>query len=87
MFGTKKKLKIQMNNNKILNEQNQNLRKENINYQAMIKEMKIVNNDFSKMIDEYSIKINDLKKEIKVLKSLLTKNGINYKKEDKKSGK
>lgn len=79
MFKTRKNLKIQMENNKLLNEQMIKLRRENIEYQKQIQRLLSTNQE----IGLENTKIDILKKEVKRLKTLLTKNKINYEKENK----
>lgn len=73
MFKTRKNLKIQIENNKKLNDQIIKIKRENVEYQ--------------KQIQGLLATIEILKKEIARLKTLLTKNKISYEKKEKKNGK
>lgn len=73
LFESKKILK---ENNKKLMEQCSKVAAENVNYQKQIKILEADNIELAAMISERD-------KEIKRLKTLCTKNGVKYKKEDK----
>lgn len=73
LFESKKILK---ENNKKLIEQCSKVSAENVNYQKQIKILEADNIELAAMISERD-------KEIKRLKTLCTKNGVKYKKEDK----
>ena len=68
--------KILKDNNKKLIEQCSKVSAENVNYQKQIKILEADNIELAAMISERD-------KEIKRLKTLCTKNGVKYKKEDK----
>lgn len=73
-FVSRKKYEIARNNYKVAMEGQSELKKKYIQAQE----------DFSKLcikVEADSYMISDLKKEIKRLKTLLSKNGIEYKKE------
>lgn len=75
------KLDIQMSNNKMMNEKIVGISKENVKYQEKIQELTTIQKTFDKTIEQTLLENNDLKKELKRLKTLLTKNKIEYKKE------
>lgn len=68
--------KILKDNNKKLIEQCSKVSAENVNYQKQMKVLEADNIELAAMISERD-------KEIKRLKTLCTKNGVKYKKEDK----
>lgn len=83
MFKSKKLLNIQIENNKIMNKRNIELNNSNIKLQ---KEKNALLEDIEEMVKEHQLLIdnNEInKKEIKRLKTLLTKNNIQYNKEVK----
>lgn len=75
------KLDIQMSNNKMMNEKIVGISKENVKYQEKIQELTTIQKTFDKTIEQTLLENNDLKKELKRLRTLLTKNKIEYKKE------
>ena len=79
MFVRKKTLK---NNNKLLFERNTNLNKANLALQRAVKDLENKNRELGNELVITSEILDDKRKEIKRLKTLLTKNGINYRKEN-----
>ena len=79
MFVSKKKLK---NNNDILFKRNTELNKFCIELQQQVSKLNNTNKDLMNQIMILDDKLVEKKKECKKLKTLLTKNNIEYKKEN-----
>ena len=73
-ISTRKKLKIQMDNNKILNEQNIKLRKENGAYQEQIKALTIKLNEAVDSALKADVELINTKKKLKKLEKELKNN-------------
>lgn len=93
-FVTRKKYEKMKKNYEIESEARREIRKKFIEFQEKTKEKDERRNEsYSQMEDNskelcnrlefYELELNDLKKENRVLKATLTKNGIKYKKKEK----
>jgi hypothetical protein len=82
-----KKTKILKENNKKLMEQCSKVAAENVKYQKTIQEKDLAIAELTSINIDLGDKIEELSKEVRRLKTLLTKNNISYKKENKNGNK
>lgn len=82
-FVSRKKFEIQVNNNKVLNESRAALREEYIKLQEDAIDLRELNKRLGNELDIQAEKLDIARKELSRIKSLCTKNGIDYKKTKK----
>ena len=80
---SRKKYEIAINNLKVLNDTKMSLAKNFGRVQQELMDTLSINRDLGNDIESYVTKLGEKTKEIARLKRLLTKNGIEYKKENK----
>ena len=80
---SRKKYEIAINNLKVLNDTKMSLAKNFGRVQKELVNALSINRDLGNDIESYVVKLGEKTKEIARLKRLLTKNGIEYKKENK----
>lgn len=82
-FVSRKKYELALENYKALNKARMELHNMYVSVQKDLLYYQETNVELGNQLDIATQKLNDTKKEVAVLKRLLTKNGIEYKKEKK----